>query len=202
MKKIFFVLAIVFGLISLSFAEGQDLLIDDFEIAVTGGPDGTVDYGAGNASSVEVTSATDTKYWNNLSIKVTYDAVTGGYIYIARGFGLDTKNAGWLVKPEDIKWDGYKAIAFYMYGNDSKTKVAFDVKDKGGEIWRYIAEDNFKGWKQVVCPFNEFFCRTDWQPESADKNGVMDFPLKSYQLEPLPSSKGTLYFDKVELIKK
>ena len=44
--------------------------------------------------------------------------------------------------------------------------------------------------------------RDDWQPEAADKNGQLDFPVKIFQFEPLPVSKGTLYFDTVELVKK
>ena len=35
-----------------------------------------------------------------------------------------------------------------------------------------------------------------------DKNGTIDFPIKVIQFEPLPGSKGTLYFDTVELVKK
>ena len=202
MRKIILVSALVFGLATFAFAQESNLLLDDFEIGVVGGPEGTVDFGAGNGSSVEVASAADTKYWNDLSLKVTYDAVTGGYIYIARGYGLDAKKAGWNVKPETIKWDDYKAIAFYMYGRDSKERIAFDLKDNGGELWRFVSEDNFKGWKEVICPFQGFVARTDWQPEIANKNGVIDFPLQSYQFEPLPPAKGVLYFDKVELIKK
>ncbi|MDD4894911.1 MAG: carbohydrate binding domain-containing protein [Candidatus Omnitrophica bacterium] len=201
MKKLGLFLILVLGLVSFCFAS-ESILLDDYEIAVTGGPDGTVDFGAGNGSSVNVTSATDTKTWNNMSLKVTFDAVAGGYIYIARGSELTAKNAAWDVKPESIDWKKYDAISFYMYGTDSKTKVAVDVKDSGNELWRFIVEDNFKGWKQIICPFAEFFARNDWQPDAADKNSVMDFPLKSYQYEPLPVAKGTLYFDKVELIKK
>ncbi len=183
------------------FAQSQPLLIDDFEGTISGGPEGTVDFGAGNGSSVDVTAATDIQHSGKQSIKVTFDAVSGGYIWIARGFGLDAKNTAWLIKPENIPWKDYSAISFYMYGNDSKTKVAFDIKDNGNEIWRYVTEDNFKGWKQIVCPFKDFVVRDDWQPDSADKNAVLDFPLKSYQFEPRPAAKGTLYFDQVELIK-
>jgi hypothetical protein len=86
-----------------------------------------------------------------------------------------------------------------MYGNDSKTRVAVDLKDSGNEMWRIIVTDDFKGWKQVVCPLKDFFARSDWQPDNADKNGAIDFPLKSYQFEPLAVAKGTLYFDDVEL---
>lgn len=202
MKKIVFVLAVMFCFTGCGFAQEKNLLLEDFEGAVSGGPEGTVDFGAGNGSAVTVTAATDIKQSGNQSLKVDYNAVNGGYMYIAKGFGLDAKNAGWQVLSEDIKWTEYSAVSFYMYGSDSKTKVAFDLKDKGNEIWRFIVEDNFKGWKEIVAPFSEFFARNDWQPDSADKNAALDFPVKSFQFEPLPEAKGTLYFDAVKLIKK
>jgi hypothetical protein len=201
-SKLVMILAVSCLLLAVSCqAQTPNLVIDDFEGAVSGGPDGTFDFGSGNGSSVEVVAATDIVQSGKQSIKVTFDAVSGGYMWIARGFGLDAKNTAWLVKPENIKWNEYSAISFYMYGSDSKTKVAFDIKDNGNEIWRYQTEDNFKGWKQIVCPFKNFMPRDDWQPDSSDKNVTLDFPLKSYQFEPRPEAKGTLYFDTVELTK-
>jgi len=203
MRKIAYLcLTLFLSTASLCCAQEKGLLIDDFEGVISGGPDGTVDCGAGNGSTVEVAAAIDIAHSGKQSIKVTFDAVQDGYIWIARGFGLDAKNTAWLVKPEDIKWAEYKAFAFYVYGNESKTKIAFDVKDSGNEIWRFMFEDNFKGWKQIVCPFGEFFARGDWQPDNADKNAVMDFPVKSFQFEPRSVAKGVLYFDDVELVKK
>lgn len=203
MKKALF-LAVVFiaGLLSFSYAaEQKGLMLDEFEVTITGGPQGTLDYGAGGGSNIEVSAFSDIKHGGKQSLKVTYDAVQGGYMWVAKGFQLDAANAGWQVKPEDIDWTKYNAISFWMYGAGSKTQVAFDIKDKGGEIWRYMTEDNFTGWKQIICPFKDFAVRSDWQPDSAEKNGTLDFPLRSYQFEPLPVSKGTLYFDDVELIK-
>lgn len=203
MKKAFFVTALaVLFIIGISWAEGNNLLIDDFEVSVTNGPDGTVDFGAGNGSNVEVTEAVDIKNSGNKALKVAYDAVGGGYIYVSRGTGLDAKNANWTIKPSDIKWEEYNAISFYVYGTDSKTKIAFDIKDNGGEIWRFVTEDDFTGWKRVVCNFEKFVVRDDWQPENADKNSQLDFPIKIFQFEPLAESKGILYFDTVELLKK
>lgn len=202
MKKVFVMLGIVISTVVVCFAQEKGLLIDDFEGVISGGPEGTVDFGAGNGSKVEVSQASDIKQSGKQSLKVVYDAVSGGYMWIARGYGLDAKNSAWLVKPEGLDWKQYSAISFYLYGSDSKTKIAFDIKDNNNEIWRFMLEDNFKGWKQTVCPFNEFFARSDWQPDAADKNGTLDFPLKSYQFEPLPPAKGTLCFDDVELVKK
>jgi hypothetical protein len=203
MKRVLFLLAVgVFLATQVCLAAGNNLLIDDFEIAVSNGPEGTVDFGSGNGSTVEVTQATDIKNTGNQSLKVVYDAVSGGYIYVARGSGLDAKNAQWAVKPADIKWEDYSAISFYVYGTNSKAKIAFDIKDNGGEIWRFITDDDFKGWKKVIVSFDKFVVRDDWQPDGADKNGQIDFPIKVVQFEPLPGSKGTLYFDTLELVKK
>lgn len=202
MRKIFFILIFILSLATFSFAQAKGLLIDDFEGTISGGPDGTVDFGSGGGSAVDVAADTDIKYSGKQSIKVTYDAISGGYMWVAKGFDLDAKNAGWLVLSGDIKWNEYDAVSFYMYGNDSKTKIAFDIKDNGNEMWRYMLEDNFKGWKQIICPFNEFFVRGDWQPETADKNANLDFPIKSFQFEPRPEAKGALYFDKAELISR
>ncbi|MFA4992356.1 MAG: carbohydrate binding domain-containing protein [Candidatus Omnitrophota bacterium] len=203
MKKVFFLAVLaVLSAEGIVLAEGNNLLVDDFEIAITGGPDGTVDFGAGNGSSVEVIESTDIKNSGNKAMKVVYDAVGGGYIYVSRGTGLDAKNANWNINPSDIKWEEYNAISFYVYGTDSKARIAFDIKDNGGEIWRFVTEDDFKGWKRVVCNFDKFVVRDDWQPESADKNLQLDFPIKIFQFEPLSESKGTLYFDTVELVKQ
>ena len=203
MKKVEFLsVVLVLLLAGVCLAQEKNLLIDDFEIAITGGPDGTVDFGAGNGSSVEVTESADIKNSGNKAMKVVYDAVGGGYIYVSRGTGLDAKNANWNINPSDIKWEEYNAISFYVYGTDSKARIAFDIKDNGGEIWRFVTEDDFKGWKRVVCNFDKFVVRDDWQPESADKNLQLDFPIKIFQFEPLSESKGTLYFDTVELVKQ
>jgi len=201
-QLLFLVLSFILATILACFAEGKSLLIDDFEIDVSSGPAGTVDFGAGNGSSVQVTADKDIKNSGDQSIKVVYDAVKGGYIYAARGFGLDASNANWLVKPEDIKWVEYSAISFYMYGTDSKAQVAFDIKDNGSEIWRYIVTDDFTGWKKIVCGFDKFTLRADWQPQNADNNGKIDYPIKIFQFEPMSESKGTLYFDTVELVKE
>ncbi|HNW39494.1 MAG TPA: carbohydrate binding domain-containing protein [Candidatus Omnitrophota bacterium] len=203
MKKTGFLTAALVLLISgAGWAAESNVLLDDFEIVVSGGADGTVDFGAGNGSSIQVIGASDIKNSGKQALKVDYDAVSGGYMYIARGAGLDAKNANWAVKPSDIKWEEYSAVSFYVYGTNSKAKIAFDIKDTGGEIWRFIADDDFAGWKKVVVSFDKFIVRDDWQPQDADQNGVMDFPIRMFQFEPLPGTKGTLYFDTVELVKK
>lgn len=198
-KRVLICFIAVFAAGACAGAHQEALLIDDFEAPVSGGPDGTVDFGAGGGSSVEVAASSDIKYSGNQSLKITYDAVSGGYMWVARGFDLDAKNAAWLLKPEDIDWKEYNAISFYMYGGDSKAEIAFDIKDSGNEMWRFMLTDDFKGWKRIVCPFGEFYARGDWQPDNADKNAELNFPLRSFQFEPRPETKGAFYFDYVEL---
>lgn len=89
-----------------------------------------------------------------------------------------------------------------MYGSNTGTNIAVDIKDNGKEIWRTMVADDFSGWKKIVCPFSDFYARGDWQPESVDKNGTLDFPIKSYQFEPKAETKGIVYFDTVELTKQ
>ncbi len=204
----FVVAGLIFSVVSC--AQGQQqvpsaqqgLLVDDFEGAITGGPDGTVDYGAGNGSAVTVTADTGIKNTGSQSIKVAYDSIQDGYMYIARGFGLDARNTAWLVDNKTIDWKVYNAFSFFMYGSGSKAQVAFDIKDSGNEIWRFMVTDDFSGWNEIVCAFTDFFPRGDWQPDSADKNAQLDFPVKSFQFEPRTIGTGTLYFDTVKLIKK
>ncbi|MEK6728280.1 MAG: carbohydrate binding domain-containing protein [Candidatus Omnitrophota bacterium] len=201
-RLVFLVMVLALVLTTVCFAQQKFLLIDDFEGVISAGPSGTVDSGTGNGSALQVTASTDIKQSGNQSIKVDFDAVEGGYMWVARGKELVAKSAGWLIKPEDILWDKYNAISFYIYGTGSNAEVAFDIKDNGNEIWRFLVKDDFKGWKQVACAFNEFFVRGDWQPDNADKNWQLDFPIKSFQFEPRPSAKGTLYFDAVVLVEK
>jgi len=201
LKRILFLVSL-FCLFSIErdlFSQ-EGLLIDDFEGPIT---KETVDYGGGKGSSVEVFVEEDIKSSGNRSLKVIYEAVLGGYMWIARGYDLDVKGAGdWLILPEEINWKDFKGISFYVYGEDSKNRVVFDIKDSENEMHRFIFKDDFSGWKKITCDFEDFFVRADWQPENAERNFIIDFPIKSFQFEPLPEGKGTLYLDCVELIRK
>ena len=202
MKKLVISIGVILVMATLCFAQGKSLLLDDFEGVISGGANGTVDFGVGNGSSVSVAPSKDVTYAGKQSLKITFDAVSGGYMWIARGFGLDAQNAGWMVKPENIDWPNYNAISFNLRGDNSKAKIAFDIKDSGNEIWRFVIDDDFTGWREITCPFDKFMVRSDWQPDNADNNFEINFPLRSYQFEPLPESKGVIYVDDVELVKK
>ena len=95
------------------------------------------------------------------------DLVLGGFVWENTSAQISRINV--------ILGDGFNVefgtgSTVYVYGTDSKAKIAFDIKDNGAEIWRFITEDDFKGWKRVVCNFKKFLVRDDWQPENADKN--------------------------------
>lgn len=202
MRRWILLSGLVFLGLNISCAQNKDILLDDFEQVISGGPEGTVDFGAGNGSALTVTAEKEIKHTGQQSLKANFDAVSGGYMYIARGFGLDAKNTAWLVAPENIEWKKTSGISFWMYGSNSQARVALDIKDNGNEMWRFITIDDFTGWKKIICPWEKFFPRDDWQPESADRNSELNFPLRSYQFEPLPPAKGVIYFDDVELMVK
>ncbi len=176
-----------------------ELLIDSFEGDLN---DQTVDFGASEGSSVDIQAERTSKVCGEQSLKLTYDLKPSGYMWVARGYNLDVKGAAqWLVKPQRISWKRYQGISISMHGSERGGMLALDVKDAGGELWRFLLDGNFTGWKEIVCPFSEFFARQDWQPQNAQKNGVLDFPIVSFQFEPRLPGKATYYFDCVKLIK-
>ncbi len=178
----------------------SDLVIDNFEGEISSK---TVDFGAGSGSEVKVLPSTDIKYRGRQALKIEYKSVSGGYMWVARGYGLDVKGAArWLEKPTAIDWPRYKALSFYMYGQNSGAMLAVDVIDNNFEYFRFMVKDDFVGWKEIVCPFEEFFARGDWQPDKAQTNGKLDFPIKTFQFEPRSIRDGVFYLDYVYLINK
>ena len=188
----------VFFAVSCAFGP-KEVLLDSFEGVIS---NETVDYGASDNSLVTVGADTTVKVCGEQSLKILYDLKPSGYMWIARGFGLDVSGAAlWEVAPQDIKWKNYKSLSLSMYGNNSGGVVAFDIKDKGGEIFRFLLDDDFSGWKEIICPFDQFFVRTDWQPETAERNKAIDFPVMSFQFEPRLPGIGAYYFDCIKLVK-
>jgi hypothetical protein len=176
------------------------LVLDDFEGEIAAGPQGTIDAGTGNGSSLVASGDKEIKQSGERSLRLEYDAVAGGYMWAARGYGLDVKTAAqWLKAPEDIKWEDYGAISFYMFGSGTGAQMAFDIKDAGKEMFRFMVKDDFTGWKLIVCPLDQFFPRGDWQPQDANANATLDFPVRSFQFEIIAVAKGTLHIDRVAL---
>ncbi len=65
------------------------LCLDDFEGVLEAGQ--TVDAGAGSGSTVAVSAEKGTVPSGGQALKIVYDAVAGGYIWVARGYGLDVR---------------------------------------------------------------------------------------------------------------
>ncbi|MFA5039399.1 MAG: carbohydrate binding domain-containing protein [Candidatus Omnitrophota bacterium] len=204
MKKRTYAMSLVFFFLCMAWASAQEnpkaFLLDDFEGDVISDPKGTIDAGSGNGSSVVVSADRENKKSGEQSLKIDYDAVGGGYIWVARGYQLDVKGAAlWTKAPQDIDWSRYGAISVYLLGEGSGARIAFDIKDAGGEIFRTMITDDTKGWKQVVAPFDQFLPRGDWQPAAAEVNGNLDFPVMSFQFEPIAVAKGVIHVDAVTL---
>lgn len=199
MRSVYFVstVALIFFLIGCGHQK-KELLIDSFEGELNRE---TVDFGAGEGSLLSITACREFKVCGEQSLKLDYDLKPSGYMWASRGYNLDVKGAAkWEATPESIDWKRYNALSVQMYGGNLGGVVAFDVKDAGGEMWRFLLDDDFAGWREIICPLVEFFPRRDWQPESARRNEVLDFPIMSFQFEPRFPGKGVYYFDCIKLI--
>lgn len=176
-----------------------EFLLDSFEGEISSK---TVDFGSSENSSLTVVCDKKIKVCGEQSLKLDFELNPSGYMWAARGYGLDTKGAGrWEAGPGDIEWRKYNAFSLQMHGSNSGGIIAFDIKDSGGELWRVFLDDDTLGWKEVICPLAEFFPRGDWQPDDADKNEVLNFPIVSFQFEPRIMGKGIYYFDCLKLIR-
>ncbi|MBN2482886.1 MAG: hypothetical protein JXD21_01630 [Candidatus Omnitrophica bacterium] len=196
-KKEFFIAGICI-LLAGCMGGAPDVVIDSFEEELNAS---TVDYGSGEGAQVTVSASKEFSQCGNQSLKIEYNLTPSGYMWIARGYGLDVKGAAaWTVSPQEVSWKKYNALEVSMYGAGSGAVIAFDVKDAQGEYWRFLLSDDVKGWKDIVCPFAHFFPRHDWQPETAQLNDIMDFPIMSFQFEPRLPGKGVYYFDCVKII--
>jgi hypothetical protein len=98
-----------------------------------------------------------------------------------------------------INWENYGAISFYIKGTSPGVSLAFDIKDTLGKVFRFIVKDVSGDWKQVVCPFAEFFPYRDGQLSDATADDVLDFPILSFQFEPMAATQGTFYVDEISL---
>lgn len=200
MKQVYCLILGLVLLFGLGCALGpKEVLIDSFESEINSE---TVDFGASENSSITVDAAKDITVCGEQSLKITYDLRPGGYMWVARGWGLDVSGAAlWEVEPQAVNWRRYKSISLSMYGRNSGGVIAFDLKDSGGEIWRFLLDDDFEGWREIICPLAEFFPRGDWQPEGAERNEILDFPIMSFQFEPRLPGGGVYYFDCLKVVK-
>lgn len=198
-EKLFGVLVLFFIFNGCSPQKSEQLLLDSFEGEISSD---TVDFGAGPNSSIKVEASKQIKICGEQSLKVEYKLAPSSYMWVARGFNLDVKGANrWLVSPEEIDWRRYNAFSFYMYGQNSQGAVAFDIKDAKNEMWRFVVRDDFTGWKKIICSWDKFFSRQDWQPDNAYTDQVLDFPIISFQFEPRLVGEGVYYFDCVSLVR-
>ena len=193
------ILIFILSLIVSCAPESKDgLLIDSFEDDLDSS---SVDYGASLGSYVKVSNG-NLKVCGRKSLKIDYELISQGYMWVARGSNLDVKGADkWIVKPKDIDFKKYDAFSFYLYGQNNGGVIVFDIKDAKNEMFRFVINDNFSGWKEIICPFSNFFSRKDWQPNNAIVDDKIDFPILSFQFEPRTPGEGTYYVDCVKLIK-
>lgn len=160
----------------------------------------TVACGASSDSSILVEPDTKIKSCGKQSMKVIYNLSKTGNVHCAKGYGLEVPKSRWEISFETVDWLGYGAFSIQFYGNNSG-EVAFDLLDNGGEIYRFMILDNFKGWKEIIIPFSALKPLSDFHQQKAHGNNQIDLPIKAFQLEPMTSGKGSFNVDCVKLVK-
>ena len=187
----------------INAARKDSVLVESFEGKL--GAD-TADYGASPNSSLSVKASTRSSRCGRQSVEMKFDLKPYGYVYLAKGYGLYHRKdvntwsggqSGWRVPPEEISWKDYDAFSILLKG-ENVGKVAIDLRDSGGEMWRHTVHVNSNRWTKFTLPLDDFSVRRDWQPESAVLNNYVDYPFTSFQLEPKQLGSGTLYADCVK----
>lgn len=203
-RRNFIVMVIVIAVIGVFMlagerGSGRHLMLDNLEGELTAE---TVDYGADDSSTINLSADTDIKFCGKQSLKLEYNLQPSGYLFCARGYGLDTVAANkWLKDPQKINWSRYQGFSF-MVSSTQKTIVAFDIKDAGDEIWYFESEVVPGDWQEITVSFDALTVRQDGQTQTAARNNVLDFPIQSYRWESRTPGEGTLHFDCVKLLRK
>ena len=136
--------------LGIAYAQGEgELLLDDFEGAISGGLEGTVDYGSGNGSSLGVAASPEVKYHGQQALEVSFDALSGGYI------GVATNNtAEYTAIVEALKWlaknHSGSNLVFYLDSQLASSQLNGIFKVKNAKIRELIMavrvlESQFKG---------------------------------------------------------
>ncbi|MEV6114257.1 glycoside hydrolase family 3 N-terminal domain-containing protein [Streptomyces sp. NPDC052109] len=104
-------------------------------------------------------------------------------------------------------WSAHKGIRFWWEGRDNGRKIAFEIKDGGGngeasELWTTSFTDDFTGWKQIEIPFTDFQYRTDYQPVGGIDHVLGLTRMWGYAVTLPAGTKGDFAMDDVELYGK
>jgi hypothetical protein len=99
-------------------------------------------------------------------------------------------------------WENYNYLSLWVYSNNLIQFFDIIIPDSQDESFTYRILGIQKGWNDIVIPISDFKPKSDWQPEKAILNGIIDFPIKGLTFFST-STKGNfnLYFDQIELIK-
>ena len=106
-------------------------------------------------------------------------------------------------------WSEYNAIAFWLYGNNSRGIMAIDIFDNRdpnfefdtAERWTYSLRDNYSGWRHYTIPFDEFRRKSEFQPLNAPDDDFTLTEVWGYAISfPSNTRPQTAYLDEVQLV--
>ncbi|MGE5483061.1 MAG: carbohydrate binding domain-containing protein [Bacteroidota bacterium] len=144
---------------------------------------------AGPASSIKITVVDDPTAHGQRALRI--DSVTKDWN------GVPISAAG----DKEFDWSDYRALSMWVYGTNSGVGFFVELNDKGEEHFRSpLIVDDFIGWKQIVIPFEEFLSRDDWQPDTADMDLEITWPIRDFQPFTGASGEGYILIDLIEVI--
>ena len=74
-----------------------------------------------------------------------------------------------------MDWSTWLGVTFWVYGADSGGVLLFEIQENRNpgsmvndvEVWSYSFQDNFTGWKTVLCPLEQISPQGDWERRPA-----------------------------------
>jgi len=97
-------------------------------------------------------------------------------------------------------WNINNSLVFKIKGDSSNNIARIEITDNGGERFIKLIPVNFKDWKVITIPFNEFKHRQDWQPDKAPKDGFTLTAVEGISISPTLKGSGVWLIDDLNVI--
>lgn len=119
--------------------------------------------------------------------------------------GHDGTNVGHITEINDVQWDHYDQIEFWLYSEKASNKKVYfllyanDPATPGNEYFMTSFFVDWKGWQKIELPFSKFLNSTGTAQMSMISKLIVH--PQWYGSDPAPDPTDKLYFDNLALAK-